>query len=111
MNNTYEQAIIDFSNTEHTNAQSLSFANNMAYDIINEDSRLISVNRRWVSYGTWRITLFANEYHFGNVLAERMEKLSIITHNEEKEYTVDDFADDIEEVIYCMIDDEDWMND
>lgn len=71
----------------------------------NLDDRLYSFNKRLASRGTWKITLCVNDYHFGSEIAERLNNLSIITHDEDKEGSLEDF----EEAIYDEI--QDWADD
>lgn len=41
------------------------------------------------------ITLWVNTAHFGEKLAEELKKISIITHDEEKEFTPEDLRENI----------------
>lgn len=70
--------------------------------IISTDDSLLSVSKRWVGYGTWRSVGFANDYTFGEVLAGILTKAltNRITHDEDKEFVVADFEEDIEEVLF-----------
>mgnify|MGYP001269871202 CR=1 FL=1 len=70
--------------------------------IISTDDRLLSVSKRWVGYGTWSSVGFANSYTFGGVLAGILTKAltNRITHDEDKEFVVADFEEDIEEVLF-----------
>lgn len=64
-------------------------------EILNEDDILISSQKTWCYYGTWRVTLFVNEYRFGSVLAERLRKISVITHDEYKVFSLSDLEEEI----------------
>lgn len=80
----------------------------------NLDERLYGFNRNWQYYGTWRITLWVNEFHFGEEIGKRLNGLHIITHDEEKTGSLEDFEDDIYEQITDWADDywneESWKN-
>lgn len=59
-------------------------------------------------YGTYRVRItFANEYHFGRKLAEALKNdtHSIITHDKERQYTLDDFEGEIDQVCFAIISD------
>ncbi len=60
-----------------------------------EERWAIDTTRTWKSYGTWSITLCVNTAHFGEELAEELKKISIITHDEEKEFTPEDLRENI----------------
>lgn len=70
-------------------------------EIIKTDSRLLSVDKSWKSYGTWVTVGFANEHHFGNELSAILKKAldGHITHSEDAEYKISDF----EEAIFSEI--------
>lgn len=84
-------------------------------EIMGTDDGLYSIYRRHESsYCTWRINLELNEYHFGSKLAEALlitpsrTKTSIITHDEDKEFTLEDFEEILresyDEFIYDVFD-------
>lgn len=77
----------------------------LAIEISITDDRLLSIGKEWVNYGTWRSNCFANKYHFGEELAEAlMSKLSKrITHDEDVEFNISDFIEEIEEAIYDVL--------
>ena len=65
--------------------------------IINTDQRVLSCDRRHANgYCTWRISLFANEYHFGKELGEILNSIYVTTHDEDKEFTPADLREDID---------------
>ena len=65
--------------------------------IVNTDPRLLSCNRRHANgYCTWRISIFANEYHFGKELGEILNSIHITTHDEDKDFTPEDLREDID---------------
>ena len=77
----------------------------LALEISKTDDRLLSIRKQWVNYGTWRSNCFANQYHFGEELANALKnKLSRrITHDEDKEFDISDFIDEIEDAIYNVL--------
>lgn len=62
--------------------------------VLDSDSSLISVSKSRVGYGTWESVGFANEFHFGEQLANLLVKAlsGTITHDEDKEFTIEDLS-------------------
>jgi hypothetical protein len=71
-------------------------------DIIKTDPRLISVDKRWIGYSTWRSRGWANKAEFGEPLAKAIEKALTgrITHDEEMEFKIEDFSEAISDEIF-----------
>ena len=88
-----------------TQSEMFEMISELAIEISKTDERLLSVGKEWVNYGTWRSKCFANNYHFGEELAEAlMSKLSKrITHDEDLNFHISDFIDEIEEAIYEVL--------
>ena len=63
------------------------------------DTTLYSISKSWVNYGTWKVTLWVNSYWFGEKVAEMLNSIAITTHDEDKVFTISDFADEITEKI------------
>ena len=74
-------------------------------EVITTDDRLLSVNKQWYGYGTWKSVGFANEYHFGKDLADMLVRAlsGKITHDEDREFQVSDFEDEIFNEIFESI--------
>lgn len=68
-------------------------------DIIHEDKMLYSIHKIWTYYGTWKVTFIPNKYRFGEQLSEKLMKHKLTTHDEDKQFTIDDFEDVIRECI------------
>ena len=88
--------------------QVLELADKYTDLIINTDARMLGVHKRISGYGTWKARIdFANEYHFGQKIKELLtiDLPSIITHDEDKEFTVEDWEEDIQEKLVNMIQD------
>ncbi len=70
-------------------------------EILKTDHSLLSVSKHWKGYGTWRSKGFANPYHFGNELAMLLERAlsHTTTHDEDKEFIIEDFEEKIYETI------------
>lgn len=100
---TLEKQIAVF--VENCNYESELDSAKFVEEILNEDDRLIDTQKTWCSYGTWKVTLFVNEYRFGSVLAERLRKISVITHDEDKVFSLSDLE---EEITNCV---DDFMYD
>lgn len=100
MNNrqTYQQRIEALSECK-TTFELLDKVQPIINDIMHEDEMLYSINRCWVYYGTWQAQLWTNEYRFGKQLSELLIKKKIITHDEDKQFTIDDFEDVIRECV------------
>lgn len=70
-------------------------------EIINTDSRLLSISKLWVNYGCWNAKVFANSYHFGKELTQIIEDCinGICTHDEDKEFDILDYRDKLIEAL------------
>ena len=77
----------------------------LATEIALTDNSLLSIDKQWVNHGTWRSKCFANRFQFGEELAKAlMSKLSKrITHDEDLNFHIGDFIDEIEEAIYEVL--------
>lgn len=96
---TYEERIKVIAESSATFNELMDRTNSILEEIINEDDRLFCTNKRWVYYCTWKVTLFVNEYRFGNELSEKLRKISVITHVEEKEFEISDLEEEIRECV------------
>ena len=85
----------------------MSITSHLTAEIVETDSTFLSISKRWCGYGTWKTIAFANEYHFGEDLAEAIKKAigRHITHDEEKEFTPADFQDEIAEAVFELAND------
>ena len=84
-----------------------------ADEIISSDNCFWELRKRWKSYGTWKIEPFFNEYHFGEDVAELLRDVcKTTTHDEDKEYELKDFEEEIYEELYWWAknyyDDREW---
>lgn len=79
-----------------------SLTDDLAAEIIRTDNSLLSMGKKWVNYGTFASTGFANKYHFGEELAQIIEKVLTgrITHDEDHEFRVEDYEEDISERLF-----------
>ena len=91
--------------TDMTFIEILELSKKYANMITESDSAFYGIERRLAGYGTWRARInFANEYHYGEGIAHLMKHVpAIITHDEDKEFTLEDFAEDIEESLVNFI--------
>ena len=96
---TVEERLIAIAETSKNVNECISRASEVADEVLKTEWGLFSAEKSWVSYGTWKVTLFANKYHFGKELAEELKKISVITHDEDKEFSVEDLSDEIHETI------------
>lgn len=89
-----------------TEQQKFELADKYADLIINSDERYISIIKRQSGYGTWKVRIeSANEYCFGKKIEELLtiDLSSIVTHDEDKEFTIKDFEEDIQEKLVALI--------
>lgn len=96
---TYEERIKVIAETSANFNELMERTNSIIEEILKEDDSLFDAGKRWVYYGTWKVTLFVNEYRFGSELAEKLRKISVITHDEEKEFTIKDLEEEIREIV------------
>lgn len=70
-----------------------------------QDETLLSVSKGWSGYGTWKASVFVNEYHYGDNLAGIIGSAinGKITHDEDKEFTLEDFRERLEDEIFEYI--------
>ena len=63
-------------------------------EMLDENERVWSINRRWQSYGTWKVSLWVNEYTWGHELADMINRRCyFITHDEDKEFELAEFEE------------------
>ena len=96
---TIQQEIEEKAQTAQTRVELVSQMDDVIAEVMATDKRLFSIYKNWCNYGTWRVTFFANNNHFGNKLAEKLNAMSIITHDEDKDFTIEDFRKLIADVI------------
>lgn len=96
---TYQERIEVMAEKAETMVQLLNNVQSIVDEIMNEDSRLWATTKRMTGYGTWRVTLFVNKYQFGNDLAEELNNIAVITHDEDKEYTLVDLEEEIRDCV------------
>lgn len=85
----------------------MSITSHLTSEIVETDNIFLSVDKHWCGYGTWKTSAFANEYHFGEDLAEAIKNAlsGHITHDEDKEFTPVDFQDEIAEAVFELAND------
>ena len=85
----------------------MSITSDFAAEIVETDNVFLSVEKHLCGYGTWKTSAFANEYHFGEDLAEAIKNAlsGHITHDEDKEFTPADFQDEITEAVFELAND------
>lgn len=83
-----------------TKMQAYALSNELVAEIIGSDARVLSCDRRHANgYCTWHISIFANNYHFGGELADILNSIAIITHDEDKVFTPEDLREEIDEKV------------
>jgi hypothetical protein len=100
MKTTIEQLYLNQLEKCENKTQAYAVSDLLVFDIINSDPRVLSCDRRHANgYCTWRISLFANEYHFGKELGAILNSIYITTHDEDKDFTPEDLREDIDEKV------------
>lgn len=85
----------------------MSITSHLTSEIVETDNIFLSVDKHWCGYGTWKTSAFANEYHFGEDLAKAIKNAlsGHITHDEDKEFTISDFQDEISDAVFTLAND------
>ena len=90
-----------------TKNELMQVVDNITREVINADNAFWGVEKRISGYGTWKAKInFINEYHYGRKIAEALlnDTGYIITHDEDRTFTMEDFKDKIEETVYELAD-------
>lgn len=95
---TIEKQLIEQSSHANTMVELMNNIQPIINDVMATDNRLLSVDKQWINYGTWKVTVWANDYHFGKELTQYLKKISIITHDEDKKFTIKDLETEIREM-------------
>lgn len=99
MKNTYEIRLKEIAENAQNYNDLMNNIEPVIYEIINEDKKVLSVYKRFAGYGTWNVYLHSNQYTFGEEINNILNKIYIVTHDEDKEFTILDFAEEIRERI------------
>lgn len=99
---TYQYRIEEAAEKAATRTELVNMVNDIVEEITNEDPRMWGIGRKIAGYGTWHMTLWVNEYRFGTDLAASLNTKYISTHDEEKEFTLADFREIIDDVCQEM---------
>ena len=85
----------------------MSITSDFTAEIVETDNVFLSVEKHLCGYGTWKTSAFANEYHFGEELAEAIKNAlsGHVTHDEDKDFTPADFEDEITEAVFELAND------
>lgn len=94
---TMQEELINKVKADMTYNEALQLADEMTDNIINDDKAFYSIDKRFAGYGTWKANIsMANEYHFGDDIANILTSCGgVITHDEDKEFTLEDFREEI----------------
>lgn len=100
MRDTYQKELM----VEGINAISIidlqNRCNEIAARIMTESEKLISVEKRFACYGSYRYGLWMNEYRFGKDFSEWIKRNTYKFGDDEADYTIQDFKKDIEETCF-----------
>lgn len=94
---TMQEELINRVKADMTYNEALQLADEMTDNIINDDKVFYSIDKHFAGYGTWKANIsMANEYHFGDDIANILTSCGgVITHDEDKEFTLEDFREEI----------------
>ena len=86
-------------------SQMYAMIKELATEIVLTDESLLSIDKEWFNYGTWKSKCFANRFYFGEDLAKELKKnlSKRITHDEDVIFQVKDFLEEIEESIHNIL--------
>lgn len=98
---TVQETLLRLYKNAQTMSERIDICDAIAADIINTDPALVSADKEWCSRGTWRVSLWLNVHYFGKELTEYLKKrVYLITHDEDREFTVEDLREHIEDYAY-----------
>lgn len=85
----------------------MSITSDFTAEIVGTSDIFLSVEKLRCGHGAWKTSAFANEYHFGEELADAIKRAidGHVTHDEEKEFTPGDFRDEISEAVFDLAND------
>ena len=85
----------------------MAITSHFTAEIVETSDMFLSIEKHWCGYGTWKTSVFANEYYFGKELAASIKNAlsGHITHDEDKEFTPADFQDEIAEAVFELAND------
>lgn len=88
-------------------SQVLDMAAKYTDEILSTDERLWGVDKRLSGYGTWTVRIsYASESTFGKKIVEMLKGLPrVVTHDEDAEFSLSDWEEDIEEALVELIQD------
>lgn len=66
-------------------------------EINNLNFMYFAIIRRWDGGGTWKMRLWVDERPVGKGIAKCLNSLYHVTYDEDTEYTIEDFSDDIKD--------------
>lgn len=102
---TVQETLLRLFKDAQTMSEKIAITDAIAADIINTDPALVSADKGWRNRGTWRVSLWLNESHFGRELTEYLKKMVYIyTHDEDRVFTVEDLREEIENHVYIFAD-------
>ncbi len=97
--NNYEERVREVAEKAETRNEMYNNLQEVINDIMNEDTMLISTDKKLKGYGTWEVTLWVNEYRFGENLKKALNGVRVITHDEDRIFTVEDLRDEVTEAV------------
>lgn len=74
------------------------YVNDIVADMLNENEIVWSIDYKWSGYCSWRVSLWLNRACFGSEFALLVGRKYFITHDEDKEYVLEDFAEILDDV-------------
>jgi len=90
---TTQEQIAQLAEKAESRKQLIEDVDEVVNELMQADNRLWGINREIAGYGTWKVSLWLNEYHFGSDLSKAIMGRHIVTHDEDKQFGISDFED------------------
>lgn len=100
MRDTYQKELMEAGYNAVNVMELHNSCDEIALRIIAEDEKLISVDKRFANYGSYRYDIWMNEYRFGKDFSRMVKQRAYKFADDEANFTVQDFREDIEEVCF-----------
>lgn len=100
MRETYQKELME-AGIQTNSVRELQYrCDEIAARIMTESEKLISVERRFACYGSYRYGIWMNEYRFGKDFSEWIKRNTYKFGDDEADFTIQDFKKDIEETCF-----------
>lgn len=100
MRNTYQKELMEAGYNAVNIMELQKSCDEIASRIIAESEKLISVDKKFANYATYRYNIWMNEYRFGKDFSRMVNQRTFKFADDEANFTVQDFREDIEDVCF-----------